>query len=216
MVSGNAFSWCFCFLLSRMSSCCCCCCRFPSLVKIGDGSKSSSFGRGDCACCGSKFDNVLWDGEWCRGCLLVGWSRSSSINLLCGGSWEGGRGDGVGCSGKASHFGGGDNILSLISRELDSNNFGFFLRKSLRLSFYLICHCGERCIVLRSRKNKMGFAPKVKFWSTIAFGWCWLLSRAVGTGRCAAEGRFRRIWNIGILQWWMIERFTWWGGWVNF
>jgi hypothetical protein len=27
----------------------------------------------------------------------------------------------------------------------------------------VVCHCGERCIVLRSRKNKMGFAPKVKF-----------------------------------------------------
>ena len=34
-----------------------------------------------------------------------------------------------------------------------------------RVLFYFgwICHCGERCIVLRSRKNKMGFAPKVKF-----------------------------------------------------
>ena len=33
MVSGIAFSWCFCFLLSRVLSCCCC--RFPSLVNIG-------------------------------------------------------------------------------------------------------------------------------------------------------------------------------------
>ncbi len=59
------------------------------------------------------------------------------IPLLYGGSREGGQGDGVSCSGRASHFGGGDNTSSLISRDLESNNFGFFLRMSFFCWFLL-------------------------------------------------------------------------------
>ena len=72
MVSTIVFSWCFCFLLSRVSSCCCR--RFPSLVRIGSGSESSSFDGGDCGFLGSRLDEGFWDGENCHGCLLVGWS----------------------------------------------------------------------------------------------------------------------------------------------
>ena len=70
MVGKSAFSWCFCFLFSWVSSCCCW--RFCSKVKFGCELTTSLFCIKDCNWRGSKFNGVFWDGESCRGCLLVG------------------------------------------------------------------------------------------------------------------------------------------------
>ena len=81
MVSRIAFSWCFCFLLSRVSSCCSC--RFPSLAKIGGRSKSSSFGGGDCGCCGSSIMYYGMVKDVVVVCLSVGQSGYHHQYLFC-------------------------------------------------------------------------------------------------------------------------------------
>ena len=71
LVSNAAFSWHFCFLLTWMLSCCCS--HSLSTNKIGVGVESSLFGVGDSGCWSSESDELLRDGDSCRGCLCVGW-----------------------------------------------------------------------------------------------------------------------------------------------
>ena len=70
LVSNIAFSWHFCFLLTWVLSCCCWC--LGSMVKIWVGEESFLYGIGDSGCWGSESDDILRDGDSCRGCLCVG------------------------------------------------------------------------------------------------------------------------------------------------
>ena len=55
------------------------------MVKIWVGEESSLSGIGDSGCWGSESDDILRDGDSCRGRLCVGWSgwNLSTGSLLC-------------------------------------------------------------------------------------------------------------------------------------
>ena len=42
------------------------------MFRVEGGLKSSMFGVGGRSCLGSRFDDAFWDGESCRGSLLIG------------------------------------------------------------------------------------------------------------------------------------------------